>query len=125
MANFENFKKNGKKRMSKRGILKRIGKNIPKDYIDFLKKTNGGIGEINGSYIELWPIEDIGENNVDYAVEEFLPGVILIGSDGSGNAYGIDMRQSSASYIRVPFMDMVFAEVDICGKNVSEFFSNL
>lgn len=125
MFHWRKFRKNGKKNASMEETLKRIGKNMPKDYIDFLKKTNGGVGEIRHSYIELWSVEDIERNHADYAVEEFLPGIILIGSNGSGLAYGIDMRQDSAVYIKVPFMDMDFAEVNICGRNMAEFFRNL
>ena len=126
MIDFKNFKKNrGTEELFVEKILKRMGKELPKDYKDFIKETNGGIGEINDSYIELWSIEDIENNNINYAVEEFLPGVILIGSNGSGDAYGIDMRRGRNDYIKVPFMDMDFDEMDVCGRTIEEFFNNL
>ena len=86
-----------------------IGKNIgkindvvlPKDYIEFMKKHNGGEGDIGETWLILYPLEELQEINDDYEIEEFLPGHIIIGSNGGGELYGIDNK---GNYFNVPVL---------------------
>ena len=77
---------------------------LPDDYVEFLLHFNGGEGPIGNSYISLWSIEDIPSLNKAYAVEEFAPGLVIIGSDGGGTAYAIDKR--TGKIVEVPFISM-------------------
>ena len=66
---------------------------LPKDYVEFLKETNGGEGFVGeNSYVIFWPLEKLLEYNKAYNVQEYAPGLFLIGSDGGGEAYAFDMR---------------------------------
>ena len=63
---------------------------LSKDYIEFMKKHNGGEGDIGETWLILYPLAELQEINDAYEIEEFLPGHIIIGSNGGGELYGID-----------------------------------
>ena len=72
---------------------------LPQQYIDFMLQHNGGEGDIGETWFVLYPLEELEEINQDYEVSEYLPGKIIIGSNGGGEFYGID---SDGSYFNVP-----------------------
>ena len=105
-------------------VEKSLGIKFPSDYVDFMLFTNGCEGSIGESYIVMWPIEEIVQNNEDFEVEEYVPGLILFGSNGSGEAFGFDMRTEKPSYIMVPFL--LEAEAVISqGSTINAFFERL
>ena len=83
-----------------------LGCTLPSDYKDFLKFTNGAEGWIGDEYFILWPIEEVMRLNNAYRVETFAPGLLLIGSNGGGEAFAFDMRYRPAPIVKVPFVGM-------------------
>lgn len=85
----------------------------PNDYIEFMKKHNGGQGDIGETWLILYPLEELKEINDVYEIEEFLPGHIIIGSNG-GELYGMDNK---GNYFNVPVLideeDVVLLGTDI------------
>jgi len=118
---FENFNFNSP--IQKKGIEeveKELKIKFPPDYIDFMLKTNGGEGNIGEeSYLRLWKIEVLIESNEDYLVNEFAPGLLIIGSDGGGTAYGYDFREEFPKLIEVDFIGM---DIDNPNYNTYDFF---
>jgi hypothetical protein len=100
-------------------VEKEMNVNFPADYIEFMLKTNGGEGTIKESYLRLWKIEELIESNADYSVTEFAPGLIIIGSDGSGTAYGYDFRQEKPKLVEVDFIGM---DIDNPNYSTDVFF---
>lgn len=94
---------------------------FPQEYYDFLLISNGGEGSIGQSYLVLWRVEDIIELNEAYAVEEFAPGLLIIGSDGGDTAYCIDTRSEKKPFVQVPFIGMDLSEVKGCGIDFEGF----
>lgn len=80
--------------------------NFPHDYVDFMLKGNGGEGNIGTSYLRLWKMEDLAESNEDYGVNDFAPGLLIIGSDGAGTAYGFDLRSEISKLVEVDFIGL-------------------
>ena len=80
---------------------------LPEQYVEFMKKHNGGEGDIGETWFVLYPLEDLQELNDAYEIEIFLPGHIIIGSNGGGELYGID---NTGNYFNVP---MIMDENDI------------
>lgn len=76
--------------------------NFPADYLDFMALHNGAEGDMIESWLQLWPIEQLLSINEGYAVAEYLPEIILIGSNGGGEAFGI--RKRGGTFIQVPFL---------------------
>jgi hypothetical protein len=87
------------------------GLDLPPDYVDFLLSTDGGEGFIGwegfeGKYFQLWKIDELPDVNIAYHAKEYLPGFLLIGSNGGGDAYAFDMKSGSNEIHRVPFIGM-------------------
>ena len=74
---------------------------LPNDYIEFMKRHNGGQGDIGETWLILYRLEELQEINDDYEIEVFLPGHIIIGSNGGGELYGIDNK---GNYFNVPVL---------------------
>lgn len=105
-------------------VLEDINIILPIDYLELMGLSNGFHGKIGNSYIDIWPLSKIKEINNEYCVEEFAPGLLLIGSDGGGMAYGYDLRDESMPIICTPFIGMLEVKID-CGKNIKEFWNYL
>ncbi len=74
---------------------------LPVQYLDFMKKHNGGVGDIGETWFLLYGLEELQEINEAYDIERFLPDHIIIGSNGGGELYGID---SKGNYFNVPVL---------------------
>jgi hypothetical protein len=99
---------------------------IPLDYCDFLTQSNGAIGFIGKSYIQLWSIEEIFQMNDGYNAKEFYPGMLLIGTDGGGEAYVIDLRSDSKSrYGMIPFITSGFDDLIQFGDSFTDFLESV
>jgi len=105
-------------------VEKELGFKLPGDYLDFMLFSNGCEGEIGESYVVMWPIQEIAELNEAYGVEEFTPGIILFGSNGSEEAFGFDMRTKEVKYIMIPFL-FEFEAVIEQGNRIIDFFERL
>ena len=88
---------------------------LPKQYLEFMKKHNGGQGDIGETWLELFTLEDLQEINDDYCIEDFLPDHIIIGSNGNGELYGID---SDGVYFNVPAL-MDEDDVTVLGDDIN------
>ncbi|PMB03038.1 SMI1/KNR4 family protein [Fischerella thermalis CCMEE 5273] len=104
-----------------------LGIRFPKEYVDFMLLSNGAEGPVgNHAYLRIWPVEELMPANEGYSVEEFIPGIILFGSDGSGEAYGFDSRDNEEiSIISIPFMDMDFDEMEKISNSFKDFLKYL
>ncbi|WP_298717641.1 SMI1/KNR4 family protein [Chitinophaga sp.] len=101
-------------------ILKEMDFAVPADYVEYMFLKNGGEGAIGEEgYIRLWMLQELMEANQDYAVQEFAPGLFLIGSDGGDAAYGL--RKDDLAFIEVPFIGMSIHEVKVLGYDFAEF----
>lgn len=81
------------------GILKTKINNIdlPKDYLDFMLKHNGGEGDLGATWFVLYPLEELEEINKE--IDDNLTDSIIIGSNGAGELYGVN---SNGEYFNVP-----------------------
>ena len=79
--------------------IKMIGSvTLPLNYVEFMRKHNGGEGDIGNTWFRLYTIEELQEINDDYEVWKYLPGHIIIGGS-DGELYGID---TDGNYFNVP-----------------------
>lgn len=79
---------------------------MPPEFLDFLRASNGGEGFLGDIYLVLWPAEDLVEMNGLYEVAKQAPGLFLFGSDGGGEALAFDRTQPGLPVVRVPFVGM-------------------
>lgn len=77
------------------------GVTLPEQYLNFMKIHNGGVGDIGETWLVLYGLEELQELNEAYEIARFLPDHIIIGSNGGGEFYGIDMQ---GNYFNVPVL---------------------
>lgn len=103
-----------------------MGISLPQDFKVFLEKHNGmegGIGE--NSYLQMWSIEDIFLRNRRLQVNDFAPGLVIIGSDGGDMAYAYDTRETAMPIVEAPFIPLKLQEVTFCANDLAGFFEYL
>ena len=74
---------------------------LPTDYKDFLKITNGFAGIINQFVVHFDPVEEIFQSTQDNCTE-FFPWAIYIGTNGGGEMFVIDKRQTPYQFGLLP-----------------------
>lgn len=99
--------------------------NFPKEYKDFLLFADGGEGPIGQAYLNLWKVEELIEDNEEYSVEEFAPGMLIIGSDGGDTAFCIDTRYQEKPFVSIPFIGMDLEEVEKISDTFEGFIEAL
>ena len=86
---------------------RQLGIRFPPDYSEFLRIANGGEGFIGGrAYVSFWAADDLVRLNNSYKVQDFAPGLVIIGTDGADEAYGIDSRAPGGALVQIPFIPM-------------------
>lgn len=98
-----------------------LGIKLPEPFTRFLLQSNGAVGAIGKSYLELWSSEDIQTFNAAYKVDEYAPHLILFGSDGADMAYAFDRRLDHLPIVETPFIGMGLEETKLCGQTFLEF----
>lgn len=98
---------------------------LPGDYFDFMRRSNGAEGSLAGTYLQLWPLETLVRRNALYAVDEFAPGLVLIGSDGGGTAYALMRTPEGVVFVEVPFIGMALDAVRVRGDSFAEFVEGI
>lgn len=80
---------------------------LPAEYVELMRLHNGGEGFVGEeSYLRLWPIEELPENNQMLAPER-PNDVVLIGSDGSDGLYAVQPTANGYIYQVFPRIELV------------------
>jgi hypothetical protein len=92
---------------------------FPKEYKEFLCSSNGCYGFLkNERYIILYAVED-----VESADPEDVENIIIIGSDGGGEAVAFDTKSEDFPIVLVPFIGMEREQILPLAKNFSELLT--
>jgi cell wall assembly regulator SMI1 len=83
-----------------------LGRVLPEHYREFLSAADGCEGSLGHGYVALWSVGVIAKLDVAYAAAEFVPGLLLVGSDGGDTAYALDLQRQGAPVMAVPFIPM-------------------
>jgi hypothetical protein len=97
-----------------------LGVRLPGEYSEFLRWAAGGELVAGDQVVELWDPKRVVERNARLAVGDFLPGVVLIGSNEGETALGLDFRSSPAAPVAVPFGDLSPESVRVIGKTLGD-----
>ena len=108
-----------------RGAASALGISLPADYVDFLRKHNGGEGFAGNNSVVLFKAEELKPFNDAYEIKEYAPGLILFGSNGGGEGYAFDTRNGSMSVVRVPFIGMELRYAKPIGKTFTDMLHQL
>lgn len=103
------------------------GLELPSEYIEFMKKHNGGEGDTGESWLVIYPVEELKEINDNY--REYLPeGNIIIGSNGGEELIGLN---SEGQYFIVPeiieedYMKVIGDSIENLPVDINRFWSEL
>lgn len=102
-----------------------LGHALPADFVEFLRKHDGGEGFLGDNYLIVWKAEELSTFNREYEVDQYAPGLILFGSSGGGEAYGFDTRSVSMAVVRVPFIGMAWQYALPVANNFDESLRQL
>ncbi len=108
-----------------RGAASALGISLPADYVDFLRKHNGGEGFAGSNSVVLFKAEELKPFNDAYEIKEYAPRLILFGSNGGGEGYAFDTRNGSMSVVRVPFIGMELRYAKSIGKTFTDMLHQL
>ncbi len=75
--------------------------------------------------MQLWSAPQVIELNGAYAVNDFAPGLLLIGTDGGDTGYGFDLRHRSSNVIEVPLVGMSWEEAKEIADSFADFLLRL
>jgi hypothetical protein len=87
-------------------ICNELGTELPKDYLAFLQRKNGGDGFIGTAYVIFWRADELLPNNRAYEVATYAPGFFAFGTNGGGEAFAFDLRAKIGPVVALPFIGM-------------------
>jgi len=102
-----------------------LQRKLPLDFREFLSQTNGGEGFIGDNYLIVWGTAELAEMNHSYEAAEMIPGMLIFGSSGGGEAYCFDYRSQAVQVVRVPFIGMCLEDAKLMAANFRDFLGNL
>jgi hypothetical protein len=108
-------------------VEEKLSIKFPDQYKECMLMSNGAEGCIGeNSYLAMWPIEMIVQNNQDYEVNEYTPELVYFGSDGGGMAYAFDKRYCSIpTIVEFPFESIDISDAKPCADTFYEFLEFL
>ena len=103
------------------GELEREVGAVPHDYKNILRQRDGLECFVGGHYLVLWSAEGVPTANRDLNTELYIPGILLIGSDGANEGYGLRRTDAKIEYVNVPLVGMKASLAVSFGRTFSEF----
>jgi hypothetical protein len=79
---------------------------LPAGYWSLMQFANGSEGFLGTEYLRFYPAEQLIPLNSAFCTEEFIPGRLIFGSNGGGEAWVFDVRLRPALVIKLPFIPM-------------------
>lgn len=103
-----------------------LGAQVPEEYRQFLKLTNGGDGYIgDDSFAVFWSLQELAPRNEVYEIAKRLPGLLAIGTDGSTCAYAFDTRAYGWPIVKIPFKQYTLEAATVVAPTFIKFLKAL
>ena len=84
-------------------------------------ESNGAEGSIGTSYLRIYSIDNIVENNEGYMAKEFAPGLVYFATDGLAMVYAFDKRNDGNPIVEYSFELIHVEEAKPIGNNFIDF----
>lgn len=94
---------------------------LPRDYVAFLRDSNGFSGEVGPNYLSLWPAEDVAR----YGFYPETPRYLFFGSNGGGEGLAFDLQNDTLPIVQVPFVGMVSTPPRLLARTIDELLDQL
>jgi len=102
-----------------------LGRVLPSTYVAVLREVDGGEGFVGDAYLRLWRAAELVPLNAAYAVEEFAPGLLLIGTTGGGDSYALDLPTGIAAVYSVPLIPLRRERAERVADDVGDLLRRL
>ncbi|HJY87081.1 MAG TPA: SMI1/KNR4 family protein [Candidatus Acidoferrales bacterium] len=102
-----------------------LGIELPEDYVSFLRLHDGGEGFVGQNYLVLFRAKELYQFNQEYESARYAPGLVLFGSDGSGEGYAFDTRSRAQPIVMVPFVGMDLRYARPTASSFTDFLQKL
>lgn len=88
-----------------------LGVTFPRDYVEFLRASNGGVGKVGSALVELWPVHHLRELNQKLGSQS---GLVAFGNGSPSEVFAFQGGQ----FLRLPHRD-------VRGRSFTEFLQSL
>ena len=96
---------------------------LPSHLAEFLREHGGNEGFLGGEYLRLFRLEELATANESYEIGTKLPGLIVFGSNGGGEAYGL--ADDGSTIFRIPFIPMDPDYLEVVAEDLEEWIQQL
>jgi len=98
---------------------------LPEDYKAFLQEMNGGEGFVGPEYLILWKADELKQFNEEYESGKYAPGLLLFASNGGGEGFAYDTRNSPFKVVQVPFVGMSLKDAKPVANNFIDLLERM
>jgi hypothetical protein len=106
-------------------LIAKSGLDLPQTYLDFLRKQNDYVLELEAGRFEIYAAEDVIQANEDLQVEEFLPKFFIFGGDGSNELIAFDTRETQPWKIyMIPMIVMSEEDAVVIANSFESFIQS-
>lgn len=98
---------------------------LPPDYIGFLRATDTWSRPPNAPYFELWDINRVLKDNRNLPQRTSHPGLLVIGTDGSREMIGLDLRKTPPPIVLVDISSSGWSDAFFQANSFSEFLKQV
>lgn len=96
---------------------------LSKDDLAAITEFGGREGFLGKTYLRLYQLQELVSLNFAYEVSTLLPGVMVFGSNGFGEAFAFDLHDSAV--IQVPFLPLSEKHLERKAASFCEFIQSL
>lgn len=102
-----------------------LGFQFPVELCTFVERADGAEGFVGNGYVAMWRVSDLKELNELAATQRYAPGMVAFGTDGESSLYALDVRQSEATFVRVPAIRLSWSAAEPLGSDFTQFLNAL
>ena len=109
-------------------LVTESGLELPEDYLSFLRKSNGGEGElgVQPCWFQIWRAEDVIEFGAGYEVPKYASGFFAFGSNGGGEILAFDTRIGTPwTIVAIPCIGLKPDEAMLVTSSFKEFVAQM
>ena len=98
---------------------------LPAQYLQFLRRHDGGNGFIGSQYLILWGTGELIESNSELDIAADAPGLFLFGTDGGSEGFAFDTHVDGHPVVMVSLGYLSRKEALVVGATFDDFVDRL
>lgn len=94
---------------------------LPAEYRSWCCEHDGAEDSVGDVYLVLYSVDDVVEASLQ--MREFVPGIVVIGSDGGGELFAFDGRSADSPIVMVSAIGLGWGDSIVQAKTFDEFMA--